>query len=278
MHVLTLGPGGKLLGSRRLMPIDDDGGRYGASLAFSPNPAGAAQLLVGAPFARRAGRRASRRAERRALRQHVQPRLGPRDAVRCLHHRVRRLGGCDTGACRRRASECCGGAPWSCMRETRMCGWREASWDCHRTRASVGASQSSKTAGPWSRWAPPASTIARGGCNWFGLTTPAGPPRRRVAVPIIADADPRPALPGAPSGGATAPRPPSPVAVADCPRRPISRPAWGGRRVAAAPFLLSASRRCGGSSAWCILAAGTKPEPLAAAADRNARGRPTCSC
>ena len=178
--MLTLGPGGKLLGSGVSCRLTTT---VVATALHSPSPnPPARRLLVGAPFARggpgavhRVGRAASSSAACTAPswaagRSSVPP--SPR-APTGMAMRYRSL---SSARLRNVAGARC---TWSCMRETRMCGWREASWDCHRTRASVGASQSSKTAGPWSRWAPPASTIARGGCNWFGLTTPAGPPHSR---------------------------------------------------------------------------------------------------
>ena len=183
------------------MPIDDDGGRYGASLAFSPNPPARASSSLARPSRAAgwapciaSGGAASSSAACTAP-------SWAADAVRCLHHRVRRLGWrCDTGACRRRAFGMLRGAlPWSCMRETRMCGWRKRAGTAIERALRLEPPQSSKTAGPWSRWAPPASTIARGvqvvrlnHTRWSAaLASP--PPSSRM--PVLS---PRPALPGAP--------------------------------------------------------------------------------
>ena len=217
VHVLTLGPGGKLLGSRRLCRLTTT---VVASALHSPSrPPARANSSLARRRARRAGRRASRRGGRRALRQHIQPRLGPRDAVRCLRHRVRRRDGdaipeLVVGA----PSECCGGALYVVLHardahvrlegselglpSNARFGWSLAVLQDGGPVVAVGATGLDDSAGG-------VQLVRLNHTRWSAALASPSPSSR---MPVLS---PRPALPGAPPPvGATAPRPPSPVAVA----------------------------------------------------------------
>ena len=202
------------------MPIDDDGGRDGASLAFSPNPAGASELLVGAPFAR-GGLGAVHRVGRSGelFGSMYSPVLGRgtqfgASVTACADWDGDAIPELVVGA----PSECCGGALYVVLHardahvrlegselglpSNARFGWSLAVLQDGGPVVAVGATGLDDSAGG-------VQLVRLNHTRWSAALASPSPSSR---MPVLS---PRPALPGAPPPvGATAPRPPSPVAVA----------------------------------------------------------------
>lgn len=164
------------------MPIDDDGGRYGASLAFSPNPAGASELLVGAPFAR-GGLGAVHRVGRSGelFGSMYSPVLGRgtqfgASITACADWDGDAIPELVVGA----PSECCGGALYVVLHARDAHVRLEGSELGLPSNARFGWSLAVlQDGGPVVAVGATGLDDSAGGCNWFGLTTPAGPPHSR---------------------------------------------------------------------------------------------------